>query len=313
MKISRAGIWILGPALALCVQMAPAQAQATRTWVSGVGDDANPCSRTAPCKTFAGAISKTAAAGEIDVLDPGGFGAVTITKSISIYNDGVGEAGVLVSGTNGIIVNAGVGDVVNLRGLVFDGVNLSGSSSGVNFIAGAELNISNCVIQEMGTGVTFGPTTANATMHIQDTMIVNNPTGILIKPTGGFTAKVSLDRVRIVGGSGGGLKSDGTGGTGAINVSITDSLIAENASNGINAVGGTGANNVALMRTSVSNNGGTGLQANGATATVSVGESLLLLNGTATNSVSSGVIASYKTNEVIGPLGSGFTSMPALQ
>src|ERR1700729_987083 len=81
-----------------------ASAQATRTWVSGVGDDANPCSRTAPCKTFAGAISKTAAAGEINVLDPGGYGAVTITKSIRIISDHI-EAGVLVSGTNGIVVN----------------------------------------------------------------------------------------------------------------------------------------------------------------------------------------------------------------
>src|SRR5712691_3114554 len=71
-----------------------AQAQATRTWVSGVGDDANPCSRTAPCKTFAGAISKTAACGEISVLDPGGFGAVTITKSITIDGDGT-LAGIL--------------------------------------------------------------------------------------------------------------------------------------------------------------------------------------------------------------------------
>src|SRR3954451_22076731 len=76
-----------------------AHAQATRTWVSGVGDDANPCSRTAPCKTFAGAISKTAPAGEINVLDPGGFGGVTITKSITISSEGF-EAGVLVSGTN---------------------------------------------------------------------------------------------------------------------------------------------------------------------------------------------------------------------
>jgi hypothetical protein len=83
----------------------PVSAQATRTWVSGVGDDANPCSRTAPCKTFAGAISKTAAGGEINVLDPGGFGGVTITKSISIIAEGV-EAGVLVSGTNAIVVNA---------------------------------------------------------------------------------------------------------------------------------------------------------------------------------------------------------------
>src|SRR2546426_161581 len=99
-----------------------AHAQATRTWVSGVGDDANPCSRTAPCKTFAGAISKTAAAGEINVLDPGGFGAVTITKSITIRSDHI-EAGVLVSGTNGIIVNVPAAtDRVLLEGLDIEGL-----------------------------------------------------------------------------------------------------------------------------------------------------------------------------------------------
>src|SRR5260370_13148444 len=90
--------------------------QATRTWVSGVGDDANPGSRTAPCKTFAGAIAKTAPGGEINVLDPGGFGALTITKSITIIGQSV-ESGVLVSGTNGIVVNAGANDVVTLEGL----------------------------------------------------------------------------------------------------------------------------------------------------------------------------------------------------
>src|SRR5688500_19100226 len=82
---------------------APAMAQATRTWVSGVGDDVNPCSRTAPCKTFSGAISKTAASGEISVLDPGGFGALTITKSITVNGDGV-LAGITASLVNGIVV-----------------------------------------------------------------------------------------------------------------------------------------------------------------------------------------------------------------
>src|SRR5579859_6624884 len=112
---------VLGAALVLCLHAAPALAQATRTWVSGVGDDANPCSRTAPCKTFAGAISKTAAGGEINVLDPGGFGAVTITKSITISSQSF-EAGVLVSGTNGIVVAAGPTDVVVLEGLDIEGL-----------------------------------------------------------------------------------------------------------------------------------------------------------------------------------------------
>src|SRR5881275_215186 len=98
------------------VTSAPASAQATRTWVSGVGDDANPCSRTAPCKTFSGAISKTASGGEINCLDPGGFGSVTITKAITIACEGV-TAGVVVPGTNGIIVNAGASDNVTLRGI----------------------------------------------------------------------------------------------------------------------------------------------------------------------------------------------------
>src|SRR2546425_5387212 len=106
--LSALGILVLGTVLM--------QGQASRTWVSGVGDDANPCSRTAPCKTFAGAISKTAAGGEIDALDPGGFGAVTITKAITIDGGGGQVASVLVSGTNGIVVAANsLTDVVILR------------------------------------------------------------------------------------------------------------------------------------------------------------------------------------------------------
>src|SRR6266705_2857331 len=112
---------LLPAALSLCVA-AVASAQATRTWVSGVGDDVIPCSRTAPCKTFAGAISKTAAGGEIDALDPGGFGAVTITKAITIDGGGGQVASVLASGTNGIIVQAGASDVVTLRNLRINGV-----------------------------------------------------------------------------------------------------------------------------------------------------------------------------------------------
>src|SRR4051812_14649389 len=111
-----------------------AHAQATRTWVSGVGDDANPCSRTAPCKTFAGAISKTASGGEINVLDPGGFGGVTITKPITISSEGF-EAGVLVSGTNAIIVNVpNATDEVVLRGLDIEG--LGTGLNGITVITG---------------------------------------------------------------------------------------------------------------------------------------------------------------------------------
>src|SRR5512142_1677847 len=109
-------------------------AQATRTWVSGVGDDANPCSRTAPCKTFAGAISKTAAGGEINCLDPAGYGTVTITKAITIYCEGV-VGSILGSGTNGVNVNAAATDHIVLRGLDIEGAGTG--LKGVNILQAA--------------------------------------------------------------------------------------------------------------------------------------------------------------------------------
>ena len=170
---------------------APAHAQATRTWVSGVGDDANPCSRTAPCKTFAGAISKTAAAGEINVLDPGGFGAVTITKSISIRADHV-EAGVLVSGTNGIVVSVASTDRVLLEGLDIEG--LGTGINGVHIIGGGTTNIINCAIRHFtGNGVNLVGT-AGAAVLVQDSIITDNNGGINVAGAGGVANSATLVR-----------------------------------------------------------------------------------------------------------------------
>src|SRR5688500_9674055 len=159
---------------ALALASPVALAQATRTWVSGVGDDANPCSRTAPCKTFAGAISKTAAGGEINCLDPGGYGAVTITKAMTIsclYTEG----GVLAGGTNGVIVNEGATHLVFLRGLDIFGV--PSATNGVRFIAGGGLHIEESAIRRFnaanGQGVLFQPGGA-ATLYISNTTISEN-------------------------------------------------------------------------------------------------------------------------------------------
>src|SRR5678815_4462072 len=118
----------------MLVVAAAAQAQ-TRTWVSGVGDDLNPCSRTAPCKTFAGAISKTAKDGEISVLDPGGYGAVTITKSIYINGThGAGYGSIINSLVNGIIIN--ITDVNDIRKAVrLRALDINGASTGINGIS----------------------------------------------------------------------------------------------------------------------------------------------------------------------------------
>ncbi len=165
----------------------PASAQATRTWVSGVGDDANPCSRTAPCKTFAGAISKTAPAGEINVLDPGGFGAVTITKSITIRSDHI-EAGVLVSGTNGIVVAAGASDSVVLEGLDIEGIGTG--LNGVNIISGLNTFIIRCTIHHFtGNGVNMTSNTTGARVFIRDSFISQNGTNASNPLTGGVNVQ----------------------------------------------------------------------------------------------------------------------------
>ena len=189
--------------LVLLTLSAAAQAQATRTWVSGVGDDANPCSRTAPCKTFAGAISKTATGGEINVLDPGGFGGVTITKSITISSEGF-EAGVLVSGTNAIIVNAPTNAVVVLRGLDIEG--LGTGLTGIKVLAAGAVYVENCTINNFTQiGIDFVPTSvaaANSQLHVSNTIIRNNngasSGGIRIKPGSGITTAFgSIDNTQL--------------------------------------------------------------------------------------------------------------------
>jgi len=168
-------------AVSVMVLTAAAQAQATRTFVSGVGDDANPCSRTAPCKTFAGAISKTAAKGEINVLDPGGFGAVTITKSIQISSEGL-EAGVLVSGTNGIIINAASTDAVVLRGLDINGVGTG--LNGIRVLSAFRVFIENSQIRNFTQNGIDVQTATNSVVNIRNTVISNNAGGVNILAPG---------------------------------------------------------------------------------------------------------------------------------
>jgi hypothetical protein len=301
---------LLGALFVVGLAIAPAHAQATRTWVSGVGDDANPCSRTAPCKTFAGAISKTSAFGEINVLDPGGFGAVTITKSISIYNDGVGEAGVLVTGTNGIVISAAATDIVNLRGLIFDGLN--SSLNGIQINTAAKVTIMNCVIQGFSTapnaGVNITPSSGTMFVKIQDTTIINNNAGVISKPTGGAIVNLEIDRSRLDSNSGGAVKADGTGG-GSSNVAINDTSQSQNGGTGTNGVsGGSGNVKIDLMRDTIANNVGAGVQANisgGGTSTVTVGQSMLSNNGSAWQALNGASLLTFQNNQVTGPAGTG--------
>ncbi len=306
---------LFGFILVLCVPVSSAHAQATRTWISGVGDDANPCSRTAPCKTFAGAISKTSVAGEIDCLDPGGFGALTITKSITLKCDPQSNGGVLVSGTPGITVAAGSTGVVNLIGLDFDG--LGSGTFGIQLTSGATLNIQNCVIYGFTSpAINITPSSGTTTVNIRDTTIMDNASGVDFKPSGGATVNAVVERTRIVQNTGGGLKADGTGG-GPVNVAISDSVISLNASNGVNAASGPSGNvKIDLTRDVIALNGLAGVQstqANGGTATVTVGSSMLSNNTTATSIVSGAALLTFQNNQVTGAAGSGFSTTIAPQ
>ncbi|HEY8413982.1 MAG TPA: right-handed parallel beta-helix repeat-containing protein [Pyrinomonadaceae bacterium] len=212
-----------------------AQAQATRTWVSGVGDDLNPCSRTAPCKTFAGAISKTAKDGEISVLDPGGYGAVTITKSIYINGThGAGYGSIINSLVNGIVINitdaADVRKAVRLRALDINGV--SNGINGVSILAATNVFIEDCVIDgNTGNGSTSGigirmALATSGSLFVTDTMVHKNVTGIRVTTTSGF-AVANIRNSNI--------ENNTTGVEAAANgfVTVFDSRIAANTSNGL--------------------------------------------------------------------------------
>jgi hypothetical protein len=232
-----------------------AQAQATRTWVSGVGDDANPCSRTAPCKTFAGAISKTAPCGEIDCLDPGGFGAVTITKSITI--DGTGTFGsILASLTTGIIINANTStDVITIRGLSINGA--CNGVHGINVLAAKTVNVEDCVIFRFstGNGITVADT-GGVQLNVRNSVIRDNTLdGINVLASAG-ASNVTLDNVRLSG-NGNGLHAR----SGA-RVTARNCVFSNNANNGVFSDGSAagGFSFVYVWASQITLNGNNGIQ-----------------------------------------------------
>jgi len=295
----------------------------TQTFVSAsLGSDANPCTRQSPCLTFAAALAQTSVGGEIDALDPGDFGPVTITKAITIFGNAAGGAGMTTTpGTSGIVISAGASDVMHLGGLTFDGVNASGTS-GVVFTSGARLFIENCVMQGFTTsGITFSPSAGSATttkLVVEDTTILNNTTGFLIQPTGGIAANVTLRWLHINNNTGEGLRVDGTGGSGAINATLADSTVSFNAGNGIDAVSGPGNATVDILRVVAAANGSAGIasnQSSGGSASVTVGSSVIYGNNVALEALGGASLLTYSNNQVTGNVanGSGFTGGATLQ
>jgi len=234
-------------------------AQASRTWVSGVGDDANPCSRTAPCKTFAGAISKTAPGGEIDALDPGGFGAVTITKAITLDGGGGQVASVLVNGTNGIVVQAGASDVVTIRNLRINGIRsgANGGLNGIRWTSGAALHIENCYIFGFtGNAIDIAKADGGQAFII-DTFATNNGgSGVKAQDTVN-TVHVTVSRSRFEQNQFGIFSSDFS------RFSVDDSDASGNSNTGIIVQSSAGTSEADVASTMASNNGNAGLLSGG--------------------------------------------------
>jgi hypothetical protein len=299
-------IRVLGAAAAMILAGSAAHAQATRTWVSGVGDDANPCSRTAPCKTFAGAISKTAAGGEIDALDPGGFGTVTITKSIKISAP-PGYGSILNSGTNGIVVNAAATDVVTLQGIYIQG-GVSGVN-GVRFLAGGALIIQNSIIENSsgGFGIDFSPSGAS-TLDVVNTYITANGTpatttggGIIVRPQGGTgSAIVNLKGVRVVRNTFGIRGEGATASAAGVKITAIDSDFINNGFGGVIALTTASPVNIVLQRVTSANNGSNGINANGSGASVVFGGSIITGNATGILTQNGAVTQSYNNSQVTG-------------
>ena len=293
---------ILAVAAFLLTVTSMANAQATRTWVSGVGDDVNPCSRTAPCKTYAGAISKTAAGGEISTLDPGGFGAVTITKSITIEGTkGQGYGSILASSVNGVNVNdSATGTpntiIVTLRNLSINGAGTTLGISGVNFTSGKNVVVEDCHIHNFATtGINMSVNNAGGSfLHVINTSINRVNQGIRVNNAGaGFAIAVingaNISNITGLNQSGVRLENNGQ-------AEIRDSVISF-ALNGASAAG-----------VSISTANGTASIVNSQISRCSVGiniiagstnritHSQVLLNGIGVQFAGGGVLRSYGDN-----------------
>jgi hypothetical protein len=294
---------LLGTVLVPLLHAAPAYAQATRTWVSGVGDDANPCSRTAPCKTFAGAISKTAVAGEIDCLDPGGFGAITITKSMTIDCSGV-AGGILASLVNGVIVpsNTTAGAKVVLRNLTIQGAG--NGINGIRYLApGGSLSLEGVVISGFTTrAVEFAPSASSKLFVSNSNFSDNGGEGIGIRPTGGTGAAVGATVTHTnVHNNGAGITADNTN-SGLINLVIKDTTVSQNVGNGVTAAANATSLVFVALHQVTSNGNNVGVSSTGTNSTVRIHESIVTGNATGLSEASSGKIMSFSSNILSGQL-----------
>jgi hypothetical protein len=296
---------MLGAAL-LVLSHAPVHALAARTWVASVsagGNDAHACTRTAPCKTFAVAVARTAPGGEINCVDADDYGRVTITKSLSIVCDNT-EAGIFAAGTVGITVDTLVTDTVTLKGIDIEGFGTG--TIGISFIQGGALHVHKVRIKNFRStaphtsaqGINFVPTRA-AALYVSESYLTDNGSGfdgsgIRIVPTAAAAATVAITNTRVENNLNGMRIFNGSPDT--LKVVIADSTIVGNTSAGIAHDSNAGPSQLTLKNVVVANNGFQGVF-NGPTASTRIGDSVVTGNATGVENAG-GSFTSYKNNQI---------------
>ena len=303
MKSLFAHVRIVAVSVSMVVLAAGAQAQATRTWVSGVGDDVNPCSRTAPCKTFAGAISKTAKDGEINALDPAGFGALTITKSITVDGSPTGMAGVLNAFSSGVIINitdaADVRKSVTLRGIAYNGATTG--LQGVRILAAAKVLVENCTITgnhgSPGNGITDVRSTGGF-LEVNKTTIFNNlANGISVDPSAGsMQINVHVTNSSIQGNQARGFFAGSN-----VKATIYNTIISQNTTGGVFAQQTAGGTTEVAVDHCVVSNTNVGFIANTNGSIIRVSNTTAMNNGGGLAVTGgTGAVSSYGNNQTGG-------------
>jgi hypothetical protein len=278
-----------------------AQAQNTRSWVSGVGDDLNPCSRTAPCKTFSGAMSKTAVNGVINALDPAGFGAVTITKSVTIDGTPTGTAGILNAGTSGVIINI-TSATDTRKSVTIKGVTIDGAGSGArgfNIVGATAVHVIDCVIEGQNGSPGHGiddSRIAGGFLEVNNTTITNNTgNGLNVNPSSGSNSiHLHMSNSRVQGNAGSGVVLGSN-----VKATIYNSVFTQNVAGIFASQTAGGSTEVNVDHCVVSNNV-TGFQANTSGSLIRVSNTTAVNNTTLAFVVGTGLVSSYSNNQTGG-------------
>jgi hypothetical protein len=296
---------VIAAGLAVTLPVVSAQAQSPRTFVSAAGSDSNPCSFAAPCRHFQAAVNATSVGGEVDALDPAGYGPITITQAITIEGEGWSYIAPPPGG-NGITINAVSGNVA-IHGVSLNGAGITGPTNGIVFNSGQSLTVEDCIARNMlsnGLGFISNATTLQ-TLSVSNSYFSNNSgNGIVVETFSSGPVTVSLDRVGLHDNAFAGLNVIGNFGTGEIDVTVVDSVAANNVGVPGDGVGffvqsamSHSITTLSLTRSSATGNS-YGITAAGTNATMLIGQSTVTGNGVGYLAESSGTISSYGDNYI---------------